>query len=285
MNQAARADNREFEFTQQDFEFLRKLANQQTGIVLKEDKFNMLYSRLSRRIRILGLNSFREYCQYLEKDTGNETDELINSITTNLTAFFREKHHFDYLSNTLVPHLLKRNAVEKKIRVWSAGCSTGEEPYTIAMTLMQSGIPSGWDVRILATDIDQNVLAHASTGVYQEDRIQGLSSTLSKRWFTPGSGANQGKVRVARQLRDLISFNQLNLLKDWPFHGPFDAIFCRNVVIYFDGPTKKTLVERYAQYMHDDSCLFLGHSESLFRVTTRYKSIGQTIYQKDPDAS
>ena len=271
---------REFEFTRRDFDFLRKMASNHTGIVLQEDKFNMLYSRLSRRIRSLGLGNFKDYCSYLEQNESSEVTELVNAVTTNLTSFFREQHHFDYLVDTHIPNIVKRNHASKKIRIWSAGCSTGEEPYSIAMSLKKAIIPSNWDVKILATDIDFNVLAHGRNGIYDAERIEGLPTELKKKWFRSGSGANAGKVRVSGDLQKLISFKQLNLLKDWPFDGPFDAIFCRNVVIYFDGPTKKNLVEKYGDYMHDDSCLFLGHSESLHRVSDKFDSKGHTVYQK-----
>ncbi|MEM7207168.1 MAG: protein-glutamate O-methyltransferase [Pseudomonadota bacterium] len=279
------AVEREYEFTQADFRFLRELASRKTGIVLKDDKFNMLYSRLSRRIRLLGLGSFKEYCRYLENDNGDETTELINSVTTNLTSFFREKHHFDYLRDTHFPMLLKRNSQSKKIRIWSAGCSTGEEPYTLAITILESGLPKTWDIKILATDIDRNVVNTGRNGVYNADRIDGLSAAQQKRWFEQGSGENANKVRAHPDLKKLISFKQLNLLEEWPFSGPFDAIFCRNVVIYFDVNTKKGLVERYSRYMHQESCLFLGHSESLFKVTDYFDSEGQTVYRKNSNAA
>ncbi len=279
------AANNEFEFTRKEFDYLRGVASRHTGIVLKDDKFTMLYSRLSRRIRSLGLKNFKQYCAFLEENEETETMELVNAVTTNLTSFFREQHHFDYLADTLVPNLLVRNGKSRRIRIWSAGCSTGEESYSIAIALKQASIPSDWDVKILATDIDLNVLAHGREGVYNAKRIDDMPPKMKNKWFKDGKDANADKVRVARALRDMISFRQLNLLKDWPFKGPFDAIFCRNVVIYFDGPTKKALVERFYDYMHDESCLFMGHSESLFRTTNVFRPIGKTMFQKGNNAA
>lgn len=279
------AQQREFAFSRKDFNYLREIVTQHAGIVLKDDKFTMLYARLSRRIRVLGMQNFRQYCAYLEDNREAEITELVNAVTTNLTSFFREKHHFEYLANTLIPAILARSSQGRRIRIWSAGCSTGEEPYSIAMTLKQASIPPGWDVKILATDIDLNVLAHADKGVYTAKLLDGIPLATRRQWFQCGQGDNEDKVRVAQELRDTISFRPLNLLRDWPFSGPFDAIFCRNVVIYFDKSTKKALVERFEKYMHEESCLFLGHSESLFRVTDVFRPIGNTIFQKEKDAT
>lgn len=274
--------NREFEFTQRDFDFLRKMSNERTGIVVSDDKYDMFYSRLSRRVRALGLSKFSEYCDYLKTDKdGDETLEFTNSITTNLTAFFRENHHFEYLKNTVVPELVGKNSAERKIRIWSSGCSTGEEPYSIAMTLhdAMSSI-GGWDYQIMATDIDSNVLTTASNGVYQMDRVNGIDKKLLKRWFQQGKGSKAEKVRVKKGLREIITFKQINLMSDWRLRQPRDVIFCRNVIIYFDKPTKTRLVERYADNLKIGGYLFIGHSESLFNITNRFELIGNTIYRK-----
>jgi chemotaxis protein methyltransferase CheR len=270
---------KEFKFTREDFDYLRKLVTETTGIIAGEDKYTMYYSRLARRLRKLGLKDFTEYRRYLDNNRDVELIELVNSVTTNLTSFFRENHHFEFIANSIVPAIRKSGG--RKIRVWSAGCSTGEEPYSLAMTLAQS-IPDyqRWDIKILATDLDSNVVAKASQGVYDSNRVDGIDRGLLKKYFYRGTGSNEGYVRVKPELKDLISFKQLNLLHAWPITDKMDFIFCRNVVIYFDKPTKEKLVERYADQMHDDGYLFMGHSESLYKSTQRFKLLGKTIYQK-----
>lgn len=274
--------DREFGFSHADFETIRRLVGEQTGIVLSDAKKDMVYGRLARRLRQLGLPDFASYCRFLEEDDGGEMGELINAITTNLTAFFREGHHFDYLGNVLLPQLMQEKVHERRIRIWSAGCSTGEEPYSIAMVLREV-IPAnrGWDVRILATDLDSNVLATGRHGVYPEERVRDLPRQRLSRWFQRGGGANQGFVRVKSELRDLISFKRLNLLHPWPFKGPFDLIFCRNVVIYFSKDTQRQLFDRFADMLAPRGHLFIGHSETLFRISERFRLVGNTIYQKN----
>ena len=271
---------REFSFTRDDFNFLRHLANERTGIVVTDDKFDMFYSRLSRRVRSLGLDSFSQYCDLLRREKADkEVFELINAITTNLTAFFRENHHFEYLSTTVIPDLLQRNAASRKISIWSAGCSTGEEPYSISITLNES-LPSGWNANILATDIDSNVLRTAAQGVYSHERITGIQNHRLKRWFQRGKGSHEGLVRLKQEVRRLTEFRQLNLMEQWRLDEPVDFIFCRNVIIYFDSQTKAKLVNRYADALKEGGYLFIGHSESLHKLTDRYRLIGNTIYQK-----
>lgn len=277
---AMNTEVREFNFTDSNFEQLRQIALAHTGIVLGENKRQMMYGRLARRIRQLGLGSFDEYCARLERDPDSELGELINAITTNLTAFFRENHHFEHLASTALPEILTRNAGSRRLRVWSAGCSTGEEPYSIAMTLAESANLAGWDARILATDIDTNVVQRADAGVYGGDRVNGVDPKRQRRWFERGVGENAGKLRVRRELRDLIAFRALNLLGPWPMRGPFDVIFCRNVVIYFDKETQRKLFERYADILAPQGYLYIGHSETLFKICDRFESIGGTIYRK-----
>ena len=270
---------REFEYTQDDFNFLRKLSNEHSGIIVTDDKFNMFYSRLSKRIRMLGLESFKEYCRYLEQNPDKEFTEFINSVTTNLTAFFRENHHFEYLKNTLIPEIIKKNHASKTITLWSAGCSTGEEPYSLAMTLLEN-VPASWTIKILATDLDTNVLKTSAAGIYTADRIGGLSEERLKRWFKNGVGANANKVKVKSTVQQLIRFRQLNLMREWPMKGKFDFIFCRNVLIYFDRETKETLARRYASFLDIGGHLFIGHSESLHQLSTEFDLVGNTIYKK-----
>lgn len=271
--------SREFEFTRDDFDYLRKIVTSTTGILAGDDKYTMYYSRLARRVRKLGLKDFKAYRQYLEQNRESESIELVNSVTTNLTAFFRENHHFDYLKETLVPAL--RKAGGRSIRGWSAGCSTGEEPYSIMMALHEA-LPDikQWDVHLLATDIDSNVLNHGANGVYKEARVQDLEPQRLRRFFRKGKGENAGLVRVIPELREGIEFAQLNLLEKWPAMDRLDFIFCRNVVIYFDKPTKTRLVERYAEQLKPEGVLFMGHSESLYKSTDRFELLGKTIYRK-----
>lgn len=271
----------EFKFTDRDFSFIRRLVGETTGIVLTDAKRNMVYSRLARRLRALGLNDFSSYLDLLKSEDEVELVNFINAITTNLTSFFREMHHFDYLRNTVIPELVKAHNTDRRIRVWSAGCSTGEEPYSLAITLKES-IPDigGWDVKILATDLDTNVVQKASHGVYSTDRVDGLPKPVVHKWFLRGKGSHADSVKVHPELQDLITFKQLNLMHSWPFKGPFDLVFCRNVIIYFNKDTQKTLVDRYADMLIPGGHLFLGHSESLFKVSDRFKLIGNTIYQR-----
>jgi chemotaxis protein methyltransferase CheR len=270
---------REFEFTQADFDMLRVLSNNYTGILVPDDKFDMFYSRLSKRLRFRGMTSFKQYCQFLKSHPDEEFTDFINAITTNLTSFFRENHHFEFLIQNTIPALLKINQGEKQIKVWSAGCSTGEEPYSLAMVLKEH-VPDGWDIKILATDLDTNVLATARGGVYTTDRLSGIDQHRMKRWFQKGTGNQANKVRVKEELRQLIQFKQLNLMGEWPMKGMFDFIFCRNVLIYFDNQTKLKLVGRYVNFLKDHSLLFIGHSESLYQFDVGLTQIGTTIYQK-----
>lgn len=272
---------REFEFTDADFRCLQRLVTEHTGIVVSDAKHDMIYSRLSRRLRVLGLARFKDYCAYLRLHEAEELTELINAVTTNLTSFFREPHHFEHLGQVVVPWLLQRNEASRKIRIWSAGCSTGEEPYSIAMTLEESIPPwMNWDVKILATDLDTNVLASAARGIYSLERLHGLSEVRKKRFFLRGVGRHQGHVKVDDELIDMVSFKSLNLLKDWPMKGPFDVIFCRNVMIYFDRPTQQQLVERFAGILAPKGHLYIGHSETLNGLTERFEAVGKTIYQR-----
>ena len=277
---AVQEKEREFKFTVDDFNFLRKLSNEHSGIQVPDERFDMFYSRLSKRVRKLGLNNFKEYCHYLNQYPENEFTEFINAITTNLTAFFRENHHFEYLRDVVIPEVLKRNKASRQIKVWSAGCSTGEEPYSLAITLMEN-VPSDWDIKILATDLDTNVLQTASDGVYTEERVSGVSEQRLKRWFMKGKSAQVGQVKVRSELQQIIQFKQLNLMKEWPMKCQFDFIFCRNVLIYFDRETKATLAKRYAGMLASESWLFIGHSESLNQLSSDFALVACTTYRKN----
>ena len=273
-------EEKEFPFTDKDFQFIQTLVAERTGIVLTEIKRTMVYSRIARRIRHCGVSTFEEYCQLLKAGDESELISFTNAITTNLTSFFREPHHFEYLANTVLPELEKTKK-DKRIRIWSAGCSSGEEPYSIAMTVQDYfGKKSGWDIKILASDLDFDMVERASGGVYKEDRVTGLDKKHLKNYVKKGKGDLQGSVKMDSRLMDMITFKQLNLLHEWPFKGPFDFMFCRNVVIYFNKETQKELFDRYANHLPENAPLFIGHSESLFKVTDRFKSMGQTIYRK-----
>ncbi|MGD8483658.1 MAG: protein-glutamate O-methyltransferase CheR [Thioalkalispiraceae bacterium] len=270
---------RDFELTEKHYNFVRKLVAERTGIALSDAKRDMIYGRLTRRLRALDLSNFDDYCAIL-KD-GNDEQELIeftNAITTNLTAFFREQHHFDYLGNTVLPELM-RTKQNRSIRIWSAGCSSGEEPYSIAMVVNEV-VPADWDVRILATDLDSNMVERARAGIYPLERVEGISKQRLRNWVRRGKGSKSNMVKMSSDLQDIIRFKQLNLMHDWPMRGKFDIIFCRNVVIYFSKDTQKQLFNRYADIMTDNSHLFIGHSESLYKVSDRFKLLGQTMYKK-----
>jgi chemotaxis protein methyltransferase CheR len=239
-----------------------------------------VYGRLARRLRALRMDSFAEYIKLLEAE-GPELEEFVNAVTTNLTSFFREPHHFEFLASQMLPAVTKRNTGARKLRIWCCAASTGEEPYSIAMVLREAQQQlAGWDAKLLATDLDSAVLATGQAGVYGCERFNGMDPKRMARFFDKGGGSQAGKLRAKDELRSLITFKQLNLMRDWPMRGPFDAIFCRNVIIYFDKPTQRELFERMAKLQRPGDFLFLGHSESLYRVSERYELIGRTIYRR-----
>jgi chemotaxis protein methyltransferase CheR len=271
---------REFEFGNEDFEALRKLVKQITGINLSDQKRELVYGRLARRLRALQLKSFAEYRELLAQDGGREIAQFCNAITTNLTAFFREPHHFDYLRDHVLMPMVNSGA-GKRLRIWSAGCSTGEEPYSLAMTVLES-VPDlrRWDVRILATDLDSDVLERGRRGVYSEDRFKNVTLQRRSRFFTERREREGLCYEATPELKSLITFKQLNLMHPLPMRGPLDAIFCRNVVIYFDKDTQRDLFARVAQLQRPGDLLLLGHSESLFKVSEDYTLIGKTVYRR-----
>ena len=269
------------ELSTRDFNCLRQLVGKHTGISLSDEKNDLVNGRLSKRLRALGMSGFGEYCELMTNNPGDELEHFTNAITTNLTSFFREDHHFKYLAQEIVPLLLERYNKTGRLRIWSAGCSTGEEPYSLAMTLYEA-IPDvdKKDIRILATDLDTNVVQVAAQGIYDETLIEGLSNSRRKQWFQRGMGAHAGKVKVVPALQKLITFKQLNLMKEWPMQGLFDVIFCRNVVIYFDKPTQTALFDRFASIMQPDSHLIIGHSETLNQISDRFALVDKTIYRR-----
>jgi len=271
----------DFELTDPQFHRIRALVREHTGISLSDAKRQLVYGRLSRRLRALKLSSFREYLELLERGVATELEEFINAITTNLTSFFREPHHFEYLATHVLPQIVARDAGARRARIWCCAASTGEEPYSIGMVLREAApLLHGFDIKVLATDLDSAVLATAANGIYNAERLTSVSSTRASRFFRKGSGTQAGKFRVQAELQNLITFKQLNLMHEWPVRGPFDAIFCRNVIIYFDKDTQRALFARMAALQRPGDILFLGHSESLYRVSDQYELVGRTIYRR-----
>jgi chemotaxis protein methyltransferase CheR len=263
-----------------DFAFLCSFVYKHCGIVLGEQKRQLVQGRLGRRLRALQLPGFDAYVELLRRDPEGELGELASAISTNVTSFFREMHHYDLLTDELLPRWLDRQG--NRLRIWSAGCSTGEEPYALAMVLAEALERTGRsiDARILATDLSPQALDTARRGEYPLDRLTGVSDARRQRWFLRGDGAYQGLARIHPRLRELVSIEPLNLLHAWPMRGPFDAIFCRNVVIYFDKPTKQKLFERYAELLGPGGYLFLGHSESMYGLSDAFDLVGRTVYRK-----
>ncbi|MFI4938807.1 MAG: CheR family methyltransferase [Burkholderiales bacterium] len=268
---------KEFEFTARDFERVRALIYKRAGIALADSKQEMVYSRLARRLRASGITSFVHYLDELEKGGNDqEWEAFTNALTTNLTSFFREAHHFPILAEHV-------GRLTGPVEIWCAASSTGEEPYSIAMTLCETFGTLTPPARIVATDIDTNVLTTAANGVYPIDRLDKLSAERAKRFFLRGKGEQAGLVRVRPELRKMVTFKQLNLLSNnWPISGPFDVIFCRNVMIYFDKPTQGKILSRFAPLMKPDGLLFAGHSENFLYVSDAFKLRGKTVYELNP---
>jgi len=277
-------EKREFAFNDRDFRRVCQLIHDRAGIALVPSKRDMVYGRLSRRLRTLGLDSFGDYLERLERDQGGEEwQSFTNALTTNLTSFFREPHHFERL------HTQLRDAAaagKPRITVWCCAASTGEEPYSIAITACEAFDTMTPPVRILATDIDTQVLATAQRGVYPLERISGLDPDMRRRFFQRGTGQNEGRCRVHPALQALVEFRPLNLLAPrYDVGGPFDAVFCRNVMIYFDKPTQRTVLSRLVTHMDADSLLYTGHSENYLHAADLIRSCGRTLYSRNPAMS
>jgi chemotaxis protein methyltransferase CheR len=271
----ATAGPREFAYTRRDFERVRRLIHRSAGIALADSKADMVYSRLSRRLRALGLRSIREYLDLVEGTQGAELQAFTNALTTNLTSFFREPHHFETLRAFLATR--RRDA---PVRIWCAAASTGEEPYSIAMTVIEHYAGIHPPVSIIATDVDTQVLDTGAAGVYPIERVERMPRTRLHRFFRKGAGANEGYCRVTADLRRLIRFEPLNLLdQDWPVEGPLDAIFCRNVMIYFDKQTQYRILSRFVPMLVPDGLLFAGHSESFLHAADLFRPCGRTVYR------
>ncbi|MEZ5823625.1 MAG: protein-glutamate O-methyltransferase [Geminicoccaceae bacterium] len=273
--------SREFELTDRDFETIAKLVHEIAGIYLSASKRQLVYTRLSKRLRQLRLGSFRDYIDILEGPRrDDELGFLLNAITTNLTSFFREVHHFEHLANEVRGWLAPGN--RRRLRIWSSACSSGEEPYSIAMTLVRQEVHKrSVDAKILATDIDTNVLDRARAATYPSDAFKTLEKAEIDRFSEPAGGDPQGLRRIRAEVASLVHCKRLNLMHAWPMKGPFDAIFCRNVLIYFDAPTKASLVDRFADLLVDGGILYLGHSESLVQQHPRLRLVGRTTYRRE----
>lgn len=259
-----------------DFVAIAAMVREASGIVLGQNKRDLVHGRLRRRLRALRLFSFADYRALLDgPDGAEERVRMINAITTNLTSFFREPHHFEALGDRVLPAL---SGATRRLRIWSAGCSSGEEPYSIAMT-MHRAMPelAAWDARVLATDIDTDMVAHGAAGIYGMERAATIPPELRRSHVRR---VDASTVAMGDELKALIAFRPLNLLGPWPMRGPFDAVFCRNVVIYFDKPTQRILFDRFADMLTPGGILFVGHSETLYRVSDRFAHLGRTIYRR-----
>jgi chemotaxis protein methyltransferase CheR len=268
--------SRDFEFNDRDFRRVCELIHKRAGIALVPAKRDMVYGRLSRRLRALGLHSFQDYLDQLERDGGDEWQAFTNALTTNLTSFFREPHHFEKLREELLAR-----AHRAPLQIWSCAASTGEEPYSLAITACEAFGSLTPPVHILATDVDTQVLVTGAQGMYPLERIAGLDPALKRRYFQRGTGPNEGKCRVVPALRKLIEFRQLNLLAPrYDVGGPYDALFCRNVMIYFDKPTQRAILSRLVQHMGDDGLLYTGHSENYLHAADLIQPCGRTLYRR-----
>ncbi|ADE10793.1 CheR family methyltransferase [Sideroxydans lithotrophicus] len=269
------AHPREFQFTDQDFQRIRKLIHQHAGIALGENKQELVYSRLARRLRATGIKSFGEYLDLLQCGDEVEWESFTNSLTTNLTSFFREPHHFSLLGE----HLRKQDAA-RPLTLWCSACSTGEEAYSMAMTAVETLGGGGRQVHIIASDLDTKVLQTAREGRYRVDAVAKLPAQQVERFFLHDTGEQADFVRVRPELQRMIDFRRINLLDDeWPIHAPLDAIFCRNVMIYFDKPTQLAILKKFAPLLRDNGLLFAGHSENFYHAGDWFKLRGHTVYE------
>jgi chemotaxis protein methyltransferase CheR len=272
----------EIPMTGADFEEIARILHGAAGIALSAKKVGLVYARLNKRLRTLGIATFREYCRRLEADgSGEERAAMVAALTTNVTSFFRERHHFQHLRSHVLPPLVEAAREGAPIRIWSAGCSRGHEPFSIGLTLL-SLMPdaAAHDVRILASDLDPNVISYGNAGAYVDDDLAAVPAALRERWFIPVEKGANAKRNVGPELRKLVRFRNLNLVGDWPLSTSFNAIFCRNVAIYFDVPTKERLWNRFCDYLAPDGWLYVGHSEHVSGLAAgRLASSGATAYQ------
>lgn len=267
--------SREFAWADSDFEKIQSLIYARAGISLHDGKHAMVYSRLSRRLRETGHTSFKGYLAWLESNEGPEWQEFVNALTTNLTSFFRERHHFEVFFD-----YLKANPSNRRWNVWCAAASTGEEPYSIVITALEAlGGESAF--ALTASDIDSKVLATAAQGIYKLESLKGVSQTQLQRFFMRGTGVNAGMVRVKPDVKKMIDFTVVNLIRnDWLFRDPFDAVFCRNVMIYFDAETQRKVLESIYKVMKPGGLLFVGHAENFSDSKDLFALKGKTVYER-----
>ena len=268
------------QMTEREFLQIRDIVHQMSGISLSQKKKQLVVSRLSQRLRVLGFSSFSEYLDYLtcEDPDSLEAEELINRMSTNKTDFFREAHHFSFLTEEVLPSLER-----EKLRIWSTGCSSGEEPYSICIALLEYQRKTGhsFDLELLASDISTDILQKAANGIYKRESISPLENFLQKRYFLQGKGTQEGMVRVKKTIRSSVTFKWINLMDEvFPFAKDIDVIFMRNVLIYFDKETKYRVVRSMQDYLRSGGYLFLGHSESLYNINADLEAIGKTVYRK-----
>ena len=265
--------------TDTEYSQFQTFIYEQVGITLSGDKKTLIVSRLGKRLRALELSSYQEYLDYVRGDAGQEElTNLLDLISTNKTDFFREPVHFDFLRNTVLPTL----TTSRQVRIWSSASSSGEEPYTIAMTLYDSvPNPAQWDFKVLASDISTRVLAKAAAGIYEDERVASLDSDLVRRHFLRGRGDHTSRVKVKPHIAEIVRFRRINLMDEsFPIRTALDVVFCRNVMIYFDKETQSRLVQKFFRYLKPGGYLFIGHSESLQWVDHPFTYVAPTIYQK-----
>jgi len=275
----------EYLFTADDFRQIATLIKDASGIHLTEAKAPLVYSRLAKRLRTTGISSFSDYCAFVTSDDGvEERNNMLNALTTNVTRLFREPHHFDMLKSTVLPPLLAQAKRGGRVRLWSSACSSGEEPYSIALTIL-SMMPdaASLDIKILASDIDKNILDKAQRGVYRSSNVDAVPKALKQKYFEKSDRAGD-EWRVTDAAKKLITFRRLSLITPWPVKGPFDVIFCRNVVIYFDDSTQQQLWQKFQNVMSPGGWLFIGHSERVSGpAAASFSSQGFTAYRCDKD--
>jgi len=272
--------------SEKEFRTISDLVYKHCGINLHAGKKELVRARLAKRLRALNIKSFSEYIKFaLSEASGNEFTSLIDSLSTNLTSFFREPAHFEHLRKVFYPAMMqqKRACNDFKIKAWSAGCSSGEEPYSLAISLLDSvNDKAKWDIKVLASDISTRVLAKAKQGIYDKKRVEHLSPQQKQKYFLHKKVNGQIQYEVSKQLRDVVTFAKLNLMEPWPITTSIDFIFCRNVMIYFDKPTQENLVNRYWELLGPSGLLFTGHSESLTGINHKFNYVQPTIYAKGP---
>ncbi|MCA1441226.1 protein-glutamate O-methyltransferase [Ensifer sp. IC4062] len=272
----------EYPLTRRDLGEIAAMIYADAGIYLNESKASLVYSRLSKHIRNLGLKGFRDYCQLVASPAGAAARrDMLSHLTTNFTRFFRENHHFEHLKTDVLPDLIARAKNGGRVRIWSAACSDGQEPYSIALTVL-SLLPNAadYDFRILATDIDPKILALARAGAYDATALETVDPAMRKQWFSEVNIGGRFKWQIDDRVKRLITFNELNLMAQWPVKGPFDVIFCRNVVIYFDEPTQMKIWSRFAGVLNTNGYLYIGHSERVSGdAKSKFDNIGITTYR------